>query len=435
MNNVPMSNPEMMLACHKPFTHTRGACIALRSGRIAVCSGKSLGYSDDGGMTWSDPMESLYPDGEAPNIANLVELSDGTLGGVAFRSGSNYRHDLEPTYNDPAGLHKTQGYFSVLEDWGKTWSAPAPMLPGYPMPATAFQNALIRTSSGRLLQPVYFAIGKGRWHQPGAPFAGGWADGEFTTTDAHYYDPHFGGSYVIYSDDEGKSWQPNRDGELFILPEYGGRQVKAMEPSVVEVESNKLLMFLRSQLGRVFQSWSYDNGETWSHAQPTQLAASNSPDIVTKLPSTGHLLAVWNQHGEREIRQGYIRTRLSAAVSRNGGGIWEFFQNVESLHEQRHVEPGPIRITQPEGAYAVHAGLPAHENESEYVVELDEGYDRWTNHSVCALKDRVLIIYGGRCKILTIDWFYRGRDSQSGDLRQTSGSSLLKKLQDQCPPL
>ena len=420
MSNVPMSDPELMLACHQPFAYGRGACIGLRSGRIVACAGRSFGYSDDGGLTWSEPIETSYPNGDVPRFANLVELSDGNLGGVDFRN--------QPS-NAPYA-YKTEAHFSVSEDLGKSWSEPKPMLPGYRLPATAFQNALIRTSGGRLLQPVYFAIGQDRWHQPGAPFAGGWVDGEFTTTDAHYYDPHFGACYVIYSDDEGRTWQPNRDGELLIIPEHGGYHVGCFEPSVVEIEPNRLLMFLRSKLGRVFQSWSDNDGETWSRPQPTHLAASNSPNIVKKLPATGHLLAVWNQHSEREVRQGYIRTRLSAAVSRNGGGIWEFFQNVESIHEQRHVEPGPIRITRPEAAYAVHAGLPGHVNDTEYVAELHPGYDRWTNHSVCALDDRVLIIYGGRCKVLPTRWFYRGRDPES-----SGSSALLEKLWNQCPPV
>lgn len=66
-----------------------------------------------------------------------------------------------------------------------------------------------------------------------------------------------------------------------------------------------------------FQAWSEDNGETWSRLQSTALAPSTAP--------------------------AQIRTRISSAISRNGGSVWKFFQNVESMHEETHVEPGPIR--------------------------------------------------------------------------------------------
>ncbi len=417
MNHVPMSRPEEMLACHKPFLLTRGGCIALRSGRVLCGSAGLFGYSDDGGMTWCEPYEGTYGDGTRAKIDNLVELTNGSLGGVEIRSRPGA----------PVPTYETEALFTVSKDLGKTWSEPMQMSE-MRLRASAFCNALMRTSSGRIILPMQFGLGRDSWHKRGAPFLGGYVDGEFTTTDAHYYDPHFGACYVLYSDDEGRTWQPNRDGELFILLEPEGHMVGNWEPSVVETAPNTLLMFLRSKLGRIFQSWSTDNGETWTYPEPTHLAASNSPNILTRLPATGHVLAVWNQQGEQEIQEGYVRTRLSAAVSRNGGGVWEFFQNVESIHEQTHVEPGPIRITRPSARYAIHPGLPALENDASRVVPLDLKYDRWTNHVVLALDDRVLIFYGGRCKILPLGWFYNGRDPHAE-------SSLLKKFENQCPPL
>ena len=418
MSNVPMSRPQEMLACHDPFPLTRGGCIALQNGRV-ICGSAAgqFGYSDDGGMTWCEPYEGTYGDGTPAKVENLIELANGSLGGVELRSRPGA----------PVPIYETETLFTVSKDLGKTWSETTQMSE-MRLRASAFCNALMRTSSGRIILPMQFGIGRDNWHKSGAPFLGGYVDGEFTTTDAHYYDPHFGACYVLYSDDEGRTWQPNRDGELFILLEPEGHMVGNWEPSVVETAPNRLLMFLRSKLGRVFQSWSADNGETWCYPQPTHLAASNSPNILTRLPATGHILAVWNQQSEQEIKEGYIRTRLSAAVSRNGGGVWEFFQNVESIHEQTHIEPGPIRITRPSARYAIQPGLPALENDASRVVPLNPKYGRWTNHVIRALEDRVLIIYGGRCKVLPLDWFYGGRDPH------TQGP-LLDKLETQCPPL
>ena len=101
------------------------------------------------------------------------------------------------------------------------------------------------------------------------------------------------------------------------------RILQTDEPTVTEVTPGRLLMFIRNELGRVFQAWSEDNGETWSRLQPTSLASSTVPAQIRTL-TNGHLLAVWNQESEEEIKQGYNRTRISSAISRNGGSVGVF---------------------------------------------------------------------------------------------------------------
>ncbi len=397
MSNVPMSNPELMLACHEPFPLSRGACIQLKSGRVLACAGRGFGYSDDAGMTWCEPYEGRYPDGTATALQHLIELADGTIGGVERR--------LRPGSRIPS---KNQLTFAISRDLGRTWSDPRPMT-DEPLPGYMFQNAILRLSSGRIVLPCYLGVTSLHELSEIHTNTGGWADGQWVSTEAHYYDPGFLSCYVLFSDDEGKTWQLNSSGQIHIfLPD--GNFSPTAEPSVVEVQPGKLLMMMRTRLGRAFCSWSHDNGDTWTKPQPTHLASSNSPVVIKKLPATGHLLCVWNQAGEEEIKQGYIRSRLSAAVSRNGGAIWEFFQNVESLHEQRHVQSGPIRFTAPQGRHTYSPDQPALENDTRYTVELDPRYTRFTNHTVCVLEDRVLILYHGKCKVLPLNWFYRGRD-------------------------
>jgi hypothetical protein len=144
------------------------------------------------------------------------------------------------------------------------------------------------------------------------------------------------------------------------------------------------------------------------------------------------LLAVWNQENEEEIRRGYNRTRLSAALSRNGGSVWEFFQNVESLHEETRVEPGPLRPVAPAEFYLA-PGQPAPERQAEYIQTAPE-HGRWSYPSVFVAKDRVFIAHtysrhepdpaqaqlvlsrsreGGfnqKLKILPLTWFYGGKE-------------------------
>lgn len=84
------------------------------------------------------------------------------------------------------------------------------------------------------------------------------------------------------------------------------------------------------------------------------------------------------------------------------------------LHgEAGGVEPGPIKMTRPLGQFNIHPGRRAYANDPQYVLDLDEKFGTWTNHSACVLDDRVLVLYGGRCKVLPLKWFYRGRDPQT----------------------
>ena len=39
---------------------------------------------------------------------------------------------------------------------------------------------------------------------------------QFVATAGHFFDPHYSCNYVLYSDDEGRSWQMNKDGAIMI---------------------------------------------------------------------------------------------------------------------------------------------------------------------------------------------------------------------------
>ena len=73
-------------------------------------------------------------------------------------------------------------------------------------------------------------------------------------------------SFVYYSDDEGRTWHRSRN-ETFVLLDKGVKGAYAMgEPTVIELKDGRLLMLGRTNMGRVFRSFSEDRGETWSEA-------------------------------------------------------------------------------------------------------------------------------------------------------------------------
>ena len=429
VSNVPMTRPEEMLVVHHTNYAHSVTWVKLDSGRIVLGVWSEFTTSDDGGLTWSQPYKGKHADGEPiSRMLSLVSLDSQTIG-MAFQA--------ESKAGDPPMLSQRM-FFCKSTDQCRNWSKPILINDG--QPAMTLTDRLMRTSSGRLICPVHTALGhtpRNPCHIQGAPVVGGYLNGNFVSCDAHFYDPHFGAAFVYYSDDNGQTWQRNEDGELFILLDYGANSHAVWEPTVCEVQAGKLLMMVRCRLGRLFQAWSYDNGQTWTPLQPTQLAASPAPAYISTLPN-GHLLCVFTQQSPEEIRKGFIRTRLSAAISRNGGGIWEHFQNVESIHEQTHVEPGPLEVVRPAGGYSMpEAG--AFVNNPKYVVPLPVGYGRWSYPSVLILDDRVLIShtysyhdqtgnradigYNNKIKVLPLSWFY-------GSMDPNTANQVLTKLAD-----
>jgi sialidase-1 len=124
------------------------------------------------------------------------------------------------------------------------------------------------------------------------------------------------------SDDEGRSWHITS--ESIDLPMRG-----AMEASVAELASGRLVMSLRTQLGAVFCSTSDDGGETWSLAQTTGLRSPESCTCLRKLPDSDDLALFWNDSLYNPYVHHYgRRTPLSVARSSDGGQTWRKLSDI-----------------------------------------------------------------------------------------------------------
>jgi hypothetical protein len=110
------------------------------------------------------------------------------------------------------------------------------------------------------------------------------------------------------------------------------------EPSLTETNDGRVLLFARSKTGRLVQSYSLDGGVTWYSAQPTELSSSQAPPLLIQMPKTGDLLCVWNQVSGEEIRRGFLRGRLSAAISRDSGLTWTNFKTIELQEGMEEVD-------------------------------------------------------------------------------------------------
>jgi len=136
-----------------------------------------------------------------------------------------------------------------------------------------------------------------------------------------------GDSYCVISDDDGKTWH---DGGR-IKPEGG----PCYEPACIELKDGRVLMLMRTGIGGQFASFSEDGGETWSTPVLSDLKGTASPVAITRVPTTGDLLAIWNDDSQSPTS----RNPLTAALSHDEGQTWVGKKNIESAPDDRWAYP------------------------------------------------------------------------------------------------
>ncbi len=310
--------------------------IKLKDGRfLCLTRGVKAMYSADGGRTWTDG--GILLDTEGQKIGNslrpwsLIRLKSGAL-------AAGYWQRRRADAGGVAGTWGVQDYYLIKSvDEGKSWSNPVhvnwPRTPAWP-------QWLIQTKTGRLV------LANEYWYDHLAADIG------------------IGICTAYYSDDEGESWHESPD-SLFVWEKDGAMVAGAEVPCAAETADGRILMFMRTKVGRIAQSYSKDDGEHWSKASLTDLVSSNAELYLTRIPTTGDLLCVWNQASTVEIRTGFRRARLTSAISKDSGKTWENFRTVAMSPGQRKIarvtnpkppeymkEPGavpPKQYTAPEG--------------------------------------------------------------------------------------
>lgn len=234
--------------------------------------------SSDGGRTWGEKFTLIEKDGGLNVMeVNFLRLRNGEL--ALFYCQKN----TEST--DCRIMMRTSA------DDGKTWNAARQLSPAGKY--TGLTNGRgIRLRTGRILLEA-------------------WEGGD---------------SYCVLSDDDGKTW---RDSQR-VQPAKG----KSYEPACIELKDGRVLMLMRTELGGQYQSLSTDGGQTWTAPVPTTLVGSAAPVAITRIPTTGDLLAIWN-HNPGTNR----RNPLTAAVSKDEGKTWTSFRNLEAAPDDAWAYP------------------------------------------------------------------------------------------------
>jgi len=190
-------------------------------------------YSADAGQSWG-PAEVLN---DFPRTSDFdpAFIQDGKRTWFFFSAGRWNRYPFVRGDNE-IGAESFKTYCRHSDD-GHRWSEPR----------VAFERVGCRTngiklSSGELLLPIYGFVGR---------TAG-----------------------VLKSIGQGSSWK--RCGDI-------ATPAGADEPTIAELGSGSVLMFLRTNDGFIWKSMSRDKGETWSAAEKTTVVAGQASHNLLRL--------------------------------------------------------------------------------------------------------------------------------------------------------
>lgn len=286
--------------------NSEGDFIQLKDGRLLLVYSKFIGtgdhapaelagrYSSDGGRTWSS--EDVQVIGLKPGEANLMSVSLLRLRDDRIALFYVQKYDSPPGSKYPYLdyiLMRTSG------DEGATWSEPTHVVPqDQPGYRVLNNDRVVQLKSGRLVVPlaVHYLPGWSKWQNS-----------------AHLL--------CYLSDDEGLTWHPSKS----TLQS----ELLAQEPGVVQLKDDSLLMFSRSRDCQLV-SHSKDEGETWTALQRSNIAQPTaSPASIERIPSTGHLLLVWNNGDDPLAAAKPVGRRpFTAAISKDEGATWTHVQNL-----------------------------------------------------------------------------------------------------------
>jgi hypothetical protein len=286
-------------------------------------------YSRDNGRGWSNPETLLKLRKEGGAWAGPLALLDHQAEvHLFFLKWENAKSQIDDGregipcgYLGGYGGKRLDIWHAKSRSGRRVWQPPRRIWKGY----TGAMNSVIQMTNGRIVFP--FA----QFMPPRAFGSGGDDLAAFTFTGPFQ-------STALYSDDQGESWRLSPSSLSVEVPSivhgYG-----ADEPVVLQRKDGRVWMLMRTQRGRLYESFSAD-GATWSPARPTSLIASDSPVGLVRVDS-GKIILFWNccqrfpyAFGGRHV--------LHAAISDDEGATWRGFREV-ARDPKRH-EPPPRNI-------------------------------------------------------------------------------------------
>ena len=313
--------------------NSEGAFIDLKDGRIMYVYSHFIGgesddwssssiaacFSADGGLTWTGEviLVTMEDDGLVQDMTDPRNIMSVSL----LRMAGD---DLGLFYVIRRGIEDTKLFLRRSDDEGATWSDAVCCTdtPGYNV---VCNDRVVRLVYGRIIAPV-------SWARVKTSSRGLSKEQLYSNLDG-YLDCHF-----HVSDDDGITWF-----------ETGGRcklnapvsKTGLQEPMVVELNNHVLWMLARTDLGRQYESYSMDSGESWTAPQPSAFTSACSPIMIKRSPVGNRLIAVWNpvpfsySENYQKFSQARIyqkRSPLAIAASEDDGKTWSDFKIIDESY-------------------------------------------------------------------------------------------------------
>ena len=247
-------------------------------------------YSADGGRTWTAEDSVIVPNEGGMNVmsVSLLRLKNDAL--ALFYLLKNSERDCRPVMR-------------LSRDEGATWGEPVMCVMDEVGYYVLNNDRAIQLAGGRLVLPLCLHTVEGSDKMD-------WQ-----------------GRVLCYlSDDNGATWRRSRSVHKGF--DTQGRRVTTQEPGVVELKDGRVMMVIRASGGCQYLAYSEDGADTWSAPVPSEIKSPVSPASIKRLPSTGDLLLVWNDHDNIPGSLKNKRVPLSTAISKDDGKTW---QNVRVL--------------------------------------------------------------------------------------------------------
>lgn len=234
-----------------------GPFIRLADGSILTVSENSVSckISKDDGKTWV-----THPIFDSTNYVAWSPVLIQTRRGVlilAFSNGKEKRWTWNKAIHDAPGA-TLPSYTIRSLDGGKTWRDLQKLHEDW----TGMNRDIKETRSGSVVLATMMLR-----HNPGRH------------------------AVVTYTTkDDGKTWVRGTIIDIGGSGDHAG----AMESTLEQLKNGRLWMLLRTNYGFFWDTYSDDDGITWSEPKPTSIDASSSPGALQRLAS-GRLVLVWNR--------------------------------------------------------------------------------------------------------------------------------------------
>src|SRR5262245_24048338 len=286
-------NPLLPPAINNP-RNSEGDFIALKNGILMFVYSRFTGggaddaradlaavYSGDRGKTWSLRYEPVLENEGKKNVmsVSLLRVAENEI--AMFYLRKNSLEDCIPMMR-------------LSTDEGRTWTDATPCIAGEGYYVMNNDRA-VQLKSGRIVLPLARHAKSGEKRSVRST------------------------ALCAYSDNGGRTWKKSTT----ELEGPEASRTGLQEPGVIELKDGRLMMFMRTDQGCQYRSFSKDGGDTWSPAEPSNIISPVSPASIARIPSTGDLLLVWNDHDGVDDAHKGKRTPFRVAISKDEGQTWE----------------------------------------------------------------------------------------------------------------